>query len=168
MDGIVPVINVHNRGIKNLTIKQLHDIYGGKIRNWKDLGGPDHRIVVVSRDTSSGTYEVWEKSVLKGGRVLPRALIVASNGQVVNAVSRNRYAIGYVGIGYVNKRIHVLLVGGIAASEENVRSGIYPISRPLFMFTNGWPKGNVAKWINLVLSKRGQKAVKKVGYVSVF
>ena len=167
MDGIVPVVNARN-GIKAITVKQLHDIYTGKIRNWKELGGPDHRIVVVSRDTSSGTYEVWEKRVLRGSRVLPRALVVASNGQVVNTVSKNRYAIGYIGIGYLNSRLCALTVNGIKATLDTVREGIYPISRPLFMFTNGWPKGIVAKWINLVLSRRGQNMVKESRYVPLF
>jgi phosphate transport system substrate-binding protein len=98
--------------IENITSEQLKNIYNGKIKTWKELGGPDRPISVVSRDTSSGTYEVWEEKILKGDKVRPDALLVASNGQAVQTVAGNKYAIGYIGIGYIDKSTKALKVNG--------------------------------------------------------
>ena len=166
LDGIVPVVHPSMK-ISDITMEQLRDIYNGKIKSWKELGGPNRPIAVVSRDTSSGTYEVWEKLVLKKDRVRADALLVASNGQAVQTVAQNKYAIGYIGIGYVDKSIKVLKVEGKVASDKTVRDGSWPIARPLFMYTNGKPAGVIAKFIDFVLSKEGQKIVNEVKYVSL-
>ena len=166
LDGIVPIVHPSMK-INNITMEQLKDIYNGKIKSWKEIGGPNRPIAVVSRDTSSGTYEVWEKKVLKGDRVRPDALLVASNGQAVQTVAQNKYALGYIGIGYVNKSIKVLKINGKSASEETVRDGSWPIARPLYMYTDGKPAGVIAKFIDFVLSSEGQKIVKEVKYVSL-
>jgi phosphate transport system substrate-binding protein len=166
LDGIVPIVHPSVK-IDNLTMEQLKDIYNGKIKSWKEIGGPDRPIAVVSRDTSSGTYEVWEDKILKGDRVKPDALLVASNGQAVQTVAENRYAIGYIGIGYVDKSIRAIKVNGKTASEHSIRDGSWPIARPLFMYTNGKPAGVIAKFIDFMLSKEGQKIVNEVKYVSL-
>jgi len=166
LDGIVPVVHPSMK-INDITVEQLRDIYNGKIKSWKELGGPDRPISVVSRDTSSGTYEVWEEKILKGDKVRADALLVASNGQAVQTVSQNRFAIGYIGIGYVDKSVKVLKVNGKTASANTVRDGSWPIARPLFMYTNGKPAGIIAKFINFMLSKEGQKIVNEVKYVSL-
>ncbi len=166
LDGIVPIVHPSMK-IDNVTLQQLRDIYNGKIKTWKELGGPGRPISVVSRDTSSGTYEVWEEKVLKGDKVRPDALLVVSGGQAVQTVAQNRYAIGYIGIGYVDKSIKVLKVNEKTASASGVRDGSWPISRPLFMYTNGKPSGTVAKFIDFMLSKDGQKIVNEVKYVSI-
>jgi len=166
LDGIVPIVHP-SMNMENITLEQLRDIYNGKIKTWKKLGGPDRPISVVSRDTSSGTYEVWEEKVLKGDKVRPDALLVASSGQAVQTVSQNKYAIGYIGIGYVDKSIKALKVNGNTASEKTVRDGSWPIARPLFMYTNGKPAGTVAKFMDFMLSKEGQKIVAEVKYVSI-
>jgi phosphate transport system substrate-binding protein len=141
----------------------------GEITNFKELGGPDLKIVVCSRDTSSGTYETWEGKVLKGERVTPRAQIMASNGAIVQAVSNNKYAIGYIGIGYVNSSVKGLTVNGIQGTNETTLNGTYPISRPLFMFTNGWPEGDTLNFINYMLNpEKGQKHVADSGYVPLY
>jgi phosphate transport system substrate-binding protein len=103
-DCIVPIVHPSNP-VKNLTMDQLKAIYMGTIKNWKEVGGPALQIVVVSRDTSSGTYEVWEQKVMKKERVYAGALLQASNGAIVQAVSKNRYAIGYIGLGYINTSV---------------------------------------------------------------
>jgi len=164
IDAIIPVVHPSNT-IADLTIEQLHDIYAGKIKNWKELGGQDRPIAVVSRDTSSGTYEVWEEKVLKGDRVAPQALIVASNGAMVQTVASNPAAIGYIGIGYLNNELKAITVNGITGSIETARSGEYPVSRYLFMFTGGWPTGAALKFINFVMSDEGQKIVADEGFV---
>ena len=166
LDGIVPVVHPSMK-IDNITLEHLRDIYNGKIKNWKELGGPNRPFAVVSRDTSSGTYEVWEEKVMKGDRVRPDALLVASNGQAVQTVAQNRYSIGYVGIGYIDKSIKILKVNGIIASVKGVRDGSWPIARPLFMYTKDKPSGAIAKFIEFVLSNEGQKIVNEVKYVSI-
>jgi len=166
LDGIVPIVHPSMK-IDNITMDQLRDIYNGKIKSWKEIEGPNRPIAVVSRDTSSGTYEVWEKEVLKNDRVRPDALLVASNGQAVQTVAQNKYALGYIGIGYVDKSIKVLKVNGKSVSEETVRDGSWPVARPLYMYTNGKPSGVIAKFIGFVLSSEGQKIVNEVKYVSI-
>jgi phosphate transport system substrate-binding protein len=167
-DCIIPVVHPSNDMV-NITMAQLKDIYMGKIKNWKEIGGPDRPIVVISRDTSSGTYEVWHKKVLMKERVFPGALLQASNGAVVQAVAKNKNAIGYIGLGYLDKSVKALLVDRIQGSEETTLNGVYPISRPLYMFTPGWPKGDVAKFLNFVVHPdKGQKYVREAGYVPLY
>lgn len=167
IDAIVPIVHPKNP-VTNLTIEQLSLMYQGKIRNWNEVGGDKLQIVVVSRDTSSGTYEVWEEKVLHGARVTPRAQLQASNGAIVQTISRNKYAIGYIGFGYLNKNVKTLKVDGIEASVENALSGAYSVARPLFMFTNGWPTGPTADFINFIVSKKGQEVVTKEGFIPLY
>jgi phosphate transport system substrate-binding protein len=164
IDAIVPIVNPKNK-VKDLTIDQLSQIYQGKITNWKDVGGENLAIVVVSRDSSSGTFESWAHLVLGGAKVSPKAQLQASSGAVVQAISKNRYAIGYIGIGYVNKTVKPLNVGGIQATAKTAIDKTYPIARPLYMYTNGEPKGHTAGYIKFVLSAVGQKVVAKEGFV---
>ncbi len=164
IDAIVPIVHPSNP-VNDLTIEQLSLIYQGKITNWKEVGGKDKRIVVISRDTSSGTYEVWEQKILHKAKVTPRAQLQASNGAIVQAISKNRYAIGYIGIGYLNRTVKAVNVNGIQASAKTALSGKYPVARALFMFTNGQPQGAPAAFIKFLLSPAGQKIVKKEGFV---
>lgn len=164
IDAIVPIVHPKNR-VQNLTIDQLSQIYQGNIRNWKEVGGDDLAIVVVSRDSSSGTFESWGHLVLHGAKVTPRAQMQASSGAIVQAVSKNKYAIGYIGIGYVNKTVNPLKVNGVAATAANALSKAYPVARPLYMVTAGEPRGDTAGFIKFVLSKEGQKIVEKTGFV---
>jgi phosphate transport system substrate-binding protein len=167
-DCIIPVVHPTNT-LKNMTLGQLKDIYMGNVKNWKEIGGPDRPVVVVSRDTSSGTYEVWEKKVMKKERVFPGALLQASNGAVAQAVAKNKNAIGYIGIGYLNQDVRALTVNSIKGSIESTLNGTYPISRPLFMFTPGWPKGETLNFLNFVMHpEKGQKYVGDAGYVPLY
>jgi phosphate transport system substrate-binding protein len=167
-DSIIPVVHPSNP-LTDITTDQLKAIYMGKIRNFKEIGGPDLKIVLNSRDTSSGTFETWEKKVMRKARVTPRAQVMASNGAIVQAVSNNKYAIGYIGIGYMNSSVKPLRVNGIEGTEKTTLDGTFPISRPLFMFTNGWPTGEALDFINFVLNpKTGQKFVAESGYVRLY
>jgi phosphate transport system substrate-binding protein len=163
-DAIVPVVHPQNK-VKNLSIDQLSQIYQGKITNWKEVGGDDLQIVVISRDSSSGTFESWDHFVMKKAKVAPQAQMLASNGAIVTAIAKNRYAIGYLGIGYVNKSVKPLQVNGITASIATALSKEYPLSRELYMYTDGDAKGDVAKYIAFVKSAEGQKIVVKEGFV---
>jgi len=163
-DAIIPVVHPKNK-VTNLSIDQLSQIYQGKITNWKEVGGENLKIVVISRDSSSGTFESWDHFIMKKAKVAPQAQMLASNGAIVTAVSKNRYAIGYLGMGYVNKSLKPLPVDGIKASMETALSKKYPLSRELYMYTNGEPTGEVAKFIAFVKSADGQKIVAKEGFV---
>ncbi|MCG2722795.1 MAG: phosphate ABC transporter substrate-binding protein [Thermodesulfovibrionales bacterium] len=166
LDGIIPVVHISMK-INDITMEQLRDVYNGKIKSWKELGGPNRPISVVSRDTSSGTYEVWEEKVLKGDKVRADALLVASNGQAVQTIAQNKFAIGYIGIGYIDKSVKILKVNGKSASPASVRDGSWPVARPLFMYTNGKPTGVIGKFIHFMMSAEGQKVVNEVKYVSI-
>lgn len=162
-DCIVPVVHPSNT-VKDLSLDQLKAIYQGKIKNWKEVGGPDRKVVVISRDTSSGTYEVWEKKVMKKDRVFPGALLQASNGAVAQGVAKNKNAVGYIGLGYMNDTVKPVMVNGVAGSEETTLNGSFPVSRPLYMFTNGWPSGETATFLNYVMHpKKGQALVREAG-----
>ncbi|MEN6361003.1 MAG: phosphate ABC transporter substrate-binding protein [Smithella sp.] len=165
-DAIIPVVHPKNK-VTNLSIDQLSQIYQGKITNWKEVGGEDLQIVVISRDSSSGTFESWDHFVMKKAKVTPRAQMLASNGALVTAVAKNKYAIAYLGIGYVNKSVKPLMVNGIKASVQTAMSREYPMSRELYMYTNGEPEGSMAKYIAFVKSPAGQKIVAKEGFVPI-
>ncbi|OQX87106.1 MAG: phosphate ABC transporter substrate-binding protein [Candidatus Omnitrophica bacterium 4484_70.2] len=164
MDGIAVIIHPSNP-VNELTLSQLKEIYTGKISNWSQLGGKNQKIVVISRDVASGTFECFNKLVLKKKRVRPDALLQASNAAVLSVVKRTKGAIGYVGLGYLSSEVKALKIEGVIPSEETVLKGIYPLSRPLFMYTNGKPKELAKDFIDFVLSKEGQKIVKEQGFV---
>ena len=167
-DSIIPVVHPSNN-LTGITTAQLKDIYMGKVRNFKEIGGPDLKIVICSRDTSSGTYETWEGKVMNKERVTPAAQVMASNGAIVQAVSNNKHAIGYIGIGYVNSSVKPLKVDGVEGTKESTLNGTFPISRPLFMFTNGWPTGDTLNFVNYMLHpEKGQKMVAEAGYVPLY
>ncbi|HQL01202.1 MAG TPA: phosphate ABC transporter substrate-binding protein [Smithellaceae bacterium] len=163
-DAIIPVVHPSNK-VSNLTTDQLSQIYQGKITNWKEVGGEDLKIVVISRDSSSGTFESWDHFVMKKAKVTPRAQMLASNGALVTAVAKNRFAIAYLGIGYLNKSVKPLQVNGVTASVQTAMSKEYPLSRELYMYTNGEPTGDVAKYLAFVKSAQGQAVVAKEGFV---
>ncbi len=117
LDEESTLVNPENP-VKDLTLEQLSSIYAGKVRNWKELGGQDAPIVVISRDTSSGTFESWQELVMKKERVTPAALMQASNGTVVQAVAKNKNAIGYIGLGYRDKSVK-----GLTAAEASAKEG---------------------------------------------
>ena len=163
-DALIPIVHPKNK-IANLSIDHLSQIYQGNIKNWKEVGGDDLKIVPISRDSSSGTFESWDHFVMKKTKVTPRAQMLASSGAVTTAISKNRYAIAYVGIGYLNKNVKPLSVNGIKGTAETVLSKKYLLARELYVYTNGEPKGETAKFIAFLKSKEGQKIVSKVGYV---
>ncbi|NMC48012.1 MAG: PstS family phosphate ABC transporter substrate-binding protein [Desulfovibrio sp.] len=163
IDAIIPVVNPANK-VAGATIEQLKDLYAGKTTEWKALGG-EGPVVVISRDTSSGTYETWEELVMKGEKVFPGALLQASSGAVVQAVSKNKNAIGYVGVGYLDASTKPLSVNGIVGNAETAASGKYPIARDLYVYVNGEPKGEIKKFLDFALSADGQKIVKEAGFV---
>lgn len=166
MDGICVIVNNSNP-ISALNRKQVKDIYTGRISNWSQLGGSNEKIVVISRDTSSGTFEAFMTLVLEGQKVRPDALMQASNQAVASTVSRTPGAIGYVGLGYLSSEIKALEIDGVMPSKETVLGGKYPISRPLFMYTDNTPSGRIRDFIDFVKSAEGQKIVNEQGFVAL-
>jgi phosphate transport system substrate-binding protein len=166
MDGICVIVHPSN-SVSALSKKQIKDIYTGAISNWKQLGGPDEKIVVISRDSSSGTFEAFGTLAMDGAKVRPDALLQASNQAVASTVSRTPGAIGYVGLGYLSSSVKAVDVDGVKASKETVLSNKYPIGRPLFMYTNGAPKGLAKQYIDYILSPEGQKLVEEEGFVGL-
>jgi len=165
-DGIAVIVHKDNP-VENLSLEQLRDIFTGKIANWKELGGKNMPIVVVSRDTSSGTFEIFKEKVLKNAKVKDQAIMTAANQAVLTTVMDTPGAIGYVGIGFVSDDIKVLSINGIKASKDSVIKGTYPVSRKLYMYVNGEPQGLVKRYIDFVLSEEGQSIVEEIGYVRV-
>jgi len=165
LDCIVPVVHPSNP-VSDLTIDRLKDIYTGKVKNWKEVGGEDKPIVVISRDSSSGTFEVWNEKVLHKEKVRPDAQMQASNGAVAQAVAGNKFAIGYVGIGYLNPNLRGVKVNGIEASPATAKNMSYPVARALYMFTQGEPTGMAKTFIDFMQGPEGQKIAEEEGFVS--
>jgi len=165
-DGIAVVVHPDNP-VDSVSIEDLKKIYTGKIENWKDLGGPNKAIVVISRDFSSGTFEVFKELVLEGAKVIDEALMLASNKAVSTTIATTPNSIGYIGLGYLSKDAKALKVDGVEATEETVKKGEYKLARPLFMYTNGEPKGIIKSFIDFIFSPQGQEIAREVGYVPV-
>lgn len=167
-DGLAVIVNPKNK-IRSLTMSDIAAIYTGKITNWKQLGGDDAKIVVVSRDTNSGTYETFNELVLKKAKIVKDAEYVGSNGQARTRVNTTKDAIDYVGLGFVDDTVKPLSVEGILPNAKSITSGKYPIARPLFMFTNGYPKmgGDIFNFVTLHLSGEGREIISDLGYIPV-
>ncbi|MBF0543993.1 MAG: phosphate ABC transporter substrate-binding protein [Candidatus Riflebacteria bacterium] len=168
MDGIALIVHPANP-VKNLSIEQIAGIYLGKMTNWKELGGPDEKIVVISRDTNSGTYEAFEELALKKEKMTDSVEYVGSNGAVRQRVQSTIGAIGYVGLGFIDKTVKAVSVAEIEPNRLTILAGKYPIARPLFMFTNGYPKlgSDIYQFVTLHLSPKGQEIIESLGYVAV-
>jgi phosphate transport system substrate-binding protein len=168
MDGVCVVVHPSNP-IKDLTTSQVRDIYTGKINNWKELGGPDMPIVVISRDTSSGTYETFHTLVMNKEEMASKVEYVNSNPQAHARVKTTAGAIGYVGIGFLDDNVKALKIDGIMPSRQTIAAGTYPVARPLFLFTNGYPKlGSVThRFCSFYLTETGQEIVEAKGFIPV-
>jgi phosphate transport system substrate-binding protein len=169
-DGIALIIYKDNP-VEKLTIDQIKSIYKGEITNWNEVGGEDMEIVVVGRDSSSGTREYFFESVMKKEDFVATQMEKNSNGAVQQTVAHTPGAIGYVGLGYIDdsiKAVNVDTDGNIVAPTiDNVVKGSYPIARSLNMFTNGDATGLSKDYIDFILSSKGQAIVEKEGFVSV-
>jgi len=178
LDGLAVVVNPANP-VSKLTIKQLADIFIGRITNWKDLGGPDKKIVLLSREVNSGTHVYFKEHVLRKNdpkskeEFAPDALLLSSSQAIADEVAGNDAGIGYYGMGYVSAKQKPISIAKDENSEyeaptiENVINGKYPISRPLFFYTNGEPQGLVKKFVDFALSKEGQAIVLATDFVPI-
>jgi phosphate transport system substrate-binding protein len=178
LDGLAVVVNPANP-VDKLTMDQLAGIFTGKLSNWKEVGGRDERIVVLSREVNSGTHVYFKEHVLRKldktskEEFAPGALMLSSSQAIADEVAANSSAIGYYGMGYISSKQKPVSIAAnaespyIAATIENVISGVYPISRPLLLYTNGEPQGLIRKFIDFALSDEGQEIVRKTDFVPV-
>jgi phosphate transport system substrate-binding protein len=176
LDGLAVVVNPANP-LSQLTLDQLAAVFSGKVKNWKEMGGADLPIVVLSREVNSGTHVYFKEHVLRRNQkesqveFAATALLMPSSQAIADEVAQNPGAIGYYGMGYISAKEKALAVAKDANSAyvqptiENVVSNAYPISRPLLMLTRGQPQGLVADFIAFVLSPAGQKIVEKLDFV---
>lgn len=170
-DGIAVVVNPENP-VSQLTFAQLQSIYDGNVSNWKEVGGEDAPITVISRDSSSGTYEYFKEEVLKGREYRQDTLVQPATGAIVQEVAQNKGAIGYIGYAYLDTSVKALALDGgegsfVPATEEKILSGEYPLARQLYYYTNGEPQGLAKEFMDYVMSEEGQAIVSDVGYFPV-
>lgn len=168
VDGIAVIVHPSNP-VKGLTKDQVRDIYLGKITSWSEVGGPEKKIVKISRDTNSGTYESFEELVMHKQKMAADTEYVGSNGAVRAKIQESPLAVGYVGLGFADDTVKTLEINGIQPDRASVASGKYAIARPLFMVTNGYPKlgSHLHAFVTLYLSKKGQEIVEASGFVPV-
>ncbi len=175
-DAIAIVIHPSNP-VDELTIAQLSDIYQGHITNWREVGGPDRPIVLLSRESNSGTHVYFLEQVVRRGDKDDEALfsrdtlLLPSSEGISAEVRQNPNAIGYDGLGYVTPDQKVVAVARdedgpyVLPAAESVNSGAYPIARDLYMYTPGEPSGEVAVYLDWILSDEAQAIVKELGFV---
>ena len=166
-DGITFIVNPANP-VNGLTTDQLGKIYRGEITNWKDVGGPDQAIVLLSRDSSSGTYEFVKTAIVGSDKNYSKAAkLLPSTQAIVDETKGNPAAIGYIGIGYETPDVKALTVNGIASTVATVLDNSYPISRDLYIYTNGDPTGVGKTYMEWILGTEGQKVVQDEGFVPI-
>lgn len=171
-DALAVVVNPSNP-VTQLTREQLEGIFRGKITNWKEVGGEDCKIVVYSRETSSGTYEFFKESVLDNKNYMSSILSMPATGAIIQSVKQTKGAIGYIGLAYLNRYVKPLAVsydGGehyAVPSVETAADGSYPIVRPLYYYYDATKEQTVSSFISYALSPEGQKSVLEQGFVPV-
>ena len=171
-DALAVIVHPSNP-VSRLTREQLERIFRGKITNWKQVGGEDRKIVVYSRETSSGTYEFFKESVLKHRNYMPAVLSMPATGAIIQSVSQTPGAIGYVGLAYLNPEVKALAVsydgGGsyVAPTFDNARSKSYPIVRPLYFYYTKSNEAAVRPLVDYLTSDEGQAMVASIGFIPI-
>ena len=168
LDGIAIVVHPSNP-VRSLTIAQIADIYKGKITNWSQVGGPNAPIIVIQRESNSGTQETFKDMVVgKETPVTRNAETQASNGAVKSRISTTRGAVGFLGLGFADSSVKKVAVNGVMPSPLTVKNGSYPLSRPLFFVTNGQPAGSVKQFVDIPKTPDGRRIINELGFVSKY
>jgi phosphate transport system substrate-binding protein len=171
-DALAVVVNPANK-VTRLTREQLEGIFTGKIKNWKEVGGDDMKIVPYSRETSSGTYEFFKESVLKNKNYMNGIMSMPATGSIIQSITQTKGAVGYVGLAYLNKdvkAVHISYDNGktyTAPSVENAKNETYPVVRPLYYYYEAKSEHVVKPFIDYVLSPAGQKIVSDTGFITI-
>jgi phosphate transport system substrate-binding protein len=159
------IVNI-NSPLKDLTKRQVEQIFTGDVTDWSAIGGNPGTISIYTRNTSSGTYSDWKDLAMKKRDYAPSSQKMAGNEQIAAEVAKNPNGIGYVGLAYIEAPgIHVVSVDGMTPTKENVLAKKYPYARPNFYYTNGEPTGEASKFIDFTLSEAGHKVIEKVGFI---
>ena len=166
IDGIAIIVHPSNP-VSDLTIEQIRKIFAGEFSNWKDVGGPDAPITVITREDGSGTRGAFMEVVMGESQIKADAVVQTKTGAVMTAVASDQNAVGYVSLGSVDNTVKALAIGGVKPSVETVKSGSYKIQRPFLFLTKEEPKGEVKKFIDFVLGPDGQEIVKDKGFIPV-
>jgi len=164
VDGVAAVVHPQNP-VRALTSRQLQDVFAGRVRNWKELGGPDGAIHVFTRDEASGTRDVFWKKALGKAVIRKDADVVPSNGAMKTAVATDPAAIGYMSVGYVDETVRAVALDGVEPSVENVRSGRYPVARGLYSNTKGKPSALAQAFLDLLFAPEGRAVIAAKGYI---
>jgi phosphate transport system substrate-binding protein len=166
LDGLAVIVHPSNK-VDGLSIQQVRNIYTGEIANWKDLGGADLPIVVLSRDTLSGTYETFTRLVMNGQKPGAGIEYINVSPQFHERVSTTPGAIAYCGLAFVDKKVKAMKINGVAPSAATCRYGKYPIARRLYFVTNGPPPlgAPLHEFINLRLTQSGQELIEQKGFI---
>ncbi len=153
--------------IDNLPLDKIRQVFSGKIASWKELGGPDHPIDIVTREEGSGTRESFQKFVMGKEDISLGALVQDSNGAVRQVISSDPNAIGYISLGLVNEQVKALRISGVQPSLKNVYNGKYTLVRPFLFVFSGEPAGEAKSFVDFVLSPQAQKLLLKEGLVPI-
>ncbi len=164
VDGVAVIVNPKNP-LKDLKPDQIAEIFAGRIKNWKDVGGSDAEIHLYTRDEASGTREVFWKKLLKKGAVADKANVVPSNGAMKVSVAQDPDAIGYMSIGHVDASVKPISIDGVVANQENALNGTYGVVRKLYMNTKGNPSPIAQAFLEYVFSTDGTAIISKYGYI---
>lgn len=169
-DALAVIVNPTNP-VSQLTREQLEGIFTGKIKNWKEVGGTDQKIVAYSRETSSGTYEFFKDHVLNKKNFGTNSLLMPATGAITQSVSQTKGAIGYVGLAYLDKAVKAIKVSYdkgktyVMPSISTAMDKTYPVTRPLYYYYLTSVEKLVSPYVNFILSPEGQNIVLKTGYV---
>jgi len=165
-DGIAITVNTKN-AVNDLSIEQIKKIYGGEITNWKEVGGADQKINVVTREVGSGTRTAFEELVMGKQAISDKSIVQNATGSVRTAVAGDPNAIGYISLASINETVKAVTVEGVKVSTDNIINGTYKIQRPFLYLTKGAPTGASKTFIDFVMSTEGQSIIKQEGLVSV-
>ena len=165
-DAIAIIVHISSP-IDNLPLDKIREVFSGKITNWKELGGPDHPIDIVTREEGSGTRESFQKFVMGKEDISLGALVQDSNGAVRQVISSDPNAIGYISLGLVNEQVKALRISGVQPNLANVYNGKYTLVRPFLFVFSGEPAGEAKSFIDFVLSPQAQKLLLKEGLVPI-
>ena len=170
-DGIAIVIHPSNV-VTSLSVEEIRKIYEGTYTNWSQLGGSTADIVVIGRDSASGTREFFWQHVMKKKEFVTTLLEKNSNGAIKQTVAQTPGAIGYIGLSYIDDTIKIVKVkvdtGEVEPTVEAIQNGSYPLSRELYLIVAGEPEGLVKEFIDFVLSSEGQKLVEEEGFIPIY
>jgi phosphate transport system substrate-binding protein len=165
-DAIAIIINPKNP-IQDLSLTQIGQIFSGKIKNWKDIGGHSHPIILVSREEGSGTRESFQKFVMGREEISLECLVQDSSGAIRQVVASDPNAIGYISLGLVDEKVKPLRIAGVEPSVKHIENGRYTLVRPFLFVFNSEPVGEAKSFLESVLSPSGQKLLSKEGLVTV-